>query len=125
MNYSTHLKQISKKGISYTGVASTQIGITENGTERFFPLFCVITVSSATLLTIAGTMSVGTNSASYNNILVATAMTGLTGLYNMLTMNLTTLVSSIAANTPIFVNVTVGATATSSTFDVYLFGFYQ
>ena len=107
-------------------VAATQIGTTlANTVLRFHPMFAVIYLKTVDTMLAAATLSFGTNASTYNNIIAATAMTGLTTANDMFRSDITGVVASIASGTAIFVNVTVGATATTELIDVFLYGYYQ
>lgn len=125
VNYFKELRSLSVTGINAKNTGATQIGATENGTEKFHPLFAVFVMNSASLITIVPTVSVGTNGATYNNILAATALAGVSGVGSMLPVVISSAISNISANTGIFVNVTIGATATTALLDCHIIGFYN
>lgn len=124
MSYTRPLVSFIKKGIDAKTTGATKMGTTENGTERFHPIFAVINVSAANTIAVVPTLSVGTNGASYNNILVAAAMTGLSALHTLLKSDIVGATGNVAPNTEIYVNISVGATATAMSLDVHLFGYY-
>lgn len=104
---------------------ATAIQTSENGTQRFMPLQVIIECTAASAIVGAATISVGTNASSYNNLLAATALTGVTAANNMLGFNLPLVAtSSVAANTAINVNVTIAATGTSQVARVDILGYY-
>lgn len=104
---------------------ATAIQTSENGTQRFMPLQVIIECTAASAIVGAATISVGTNASSYNNLLAATALTGVTAANNMLGFNLPLVAtSSVAANTAINVNVTLAATGTSQVARVDVLGYY-
>lgn len=105
---------------------STVINPTE-GSRRFYPVFATFEIIAASAIVGVPTLSLGTNSSTYNNIMTATALTGLTSVNKILnTSNLLTVVAdSVAPSTEIRVNVTVGAVSTTATLKVMLHGFYD
>jgi hypothetical protein len=125
---SDNIKQLvsfSMTGIDGTQLASTQIGTTENGTQSFYPLFACLALNGASAVTVVPSLSIGTNSATYNNILGTTVLTGMTSAGQMLHTNIVGAIGKVPANTPIYVKMVTAATATTATVDVHLFGFYQ
>ena len=99
---------------------------TTKSNERFYPTSITMEVTAASVIVGVCTLSIGTNSATYNNILAATALTGMTAANKVVSMNLTSLViDSIAASTGVYVNITVGATATTKTIKITIHGYYE
>lgn len=126
MAYRPSLERISKNNIPITAVGNTLIGTTENGTQRFYPLFAVISVRSASGVLTVGTVSIGSNASNYNNIMPATALTGLTAIDLMLKVQLAaSAIQSVAPNTDIYLRVSVAATGTQKNCDVTVIGYYQ
>ena len=124
MSYVPRLEKIVLKGVNVKNTGSTLIGTTENGSSRFYPLFAIIEIATASIITVVGAASIGTNSSSYNNILAITTLTGLTAVNNILNLNLAGVVStSVAPNTDIYLKVTTGFIATTATADVHLLGY--
>jgi len=111
----------SVTGINAKSTGATTIFTTEG--ERFHPLFVVAEITAASALTVGATVSVGTNSASFNNIMAA-SVTGTT-INNMLPNALSALTDSVAPGTAVKVNVSVGAVGTSGTMSVTVIGFYS
>jgi len=113
-------------GIDGKTVANTTLFTTENGTERCYPVLAIVEATAGSVITVGPTVSIGTNSATFNNILAATSMT-LVLLTNTMQVSLATgvLPSSVAANTAVTVRVSVGAVGTSQTLRVTLLGYYQ
>lgn len=107
-------------------VAATKIDTTRSSTRRFIPRYAIVYCRSASAITVPATISIGTNSATYDNILPATALTGVTAAQNYLHIPLgAAAISGIAASTDIYVNVSTAATGTSQTLDVLLVGIYR
>lgn len=115
--------ELHKPGIDGKTVAATAIGTTENGTRRFYPTAAVFELTAVAVLIGVCTLSVGTNGASYNDLVAATAMTGLTAANGILRVSIA-LAGSVAPNTAVYVNITVGATATTYTLRAILEGYY-
>lgn len=82
----------------------------------------LFTCTAATAITVACTISIGTNSTTNNNIMAATALTGLTTLGQTLYIPITGVISSVAASTNVGYNITVAATGTSQSLIVYVLG---
>lgn len=125
MSYIRPLTKFTKVDIDAKTSGAVKIGTTENGTERFHPLFAICMVSSASGISLVPSLSVGTNGSSYNDIVTATAMTGLTAVNMMLRSDIVTATATVGPNTDIYVNITVGATATAMKVIIHLFGYYQ
>lgn len=125
MIHSTYL-QTMQATIDAKTIASTAIDTTETA-RRFYPLFATFEVVSASAVISVATLSIGTNATTYNNILAATAMTGLTSANAMMQSGTLLVVAgaSIAPNTEIRVNVSVGYIATTANLKVLLHGFYD
>lgn len=124
MSHLPQLTSLTVTGINGKNTGATLIGTTNNGTQLFHPLIAVCKASGASTVTIPAALSVGTNGASYNNVLPITTLTGITAANQMLPTNLAGAVGVIAANTGVYANVTTGATATSLTLEVHLIGYY-
>lgn len=122
-NRSNEFVVFSRGGINAKTVASTVIDTTEDGTRRFVPV--MVTVESTASNTVTGGIiaSVGTNSATYNNILASKTFDPFTT--NQLDcVQCSGLLSSVAPNTDIRINITTGATGTSETMRVDIIGYY-
>lgn len=118
--------QFIVKGINAKNTGATIIGTTRSANGLFFPIFAIFHVATANTIITPATISLGTNSATYNNILAASAMTGLTAQDTMLQFPLgTAAIAPIAVSTGIYANITSGATATAMTMDITIFGFYK
>lgn len=111
----------SVTGVDVKTSGATTIFTTDGG-ARFHPLFVIVEIASASALTIGGTASVGTNSATYNNVLAA--MTTGTTVNSMLPNALSALTDSIAPSTAVKLNLSVAATGVSGTLSVTIIGAY-
>lgn len=123
--YFKSLQIISIPTITATTTGATLLYTTENGTRKFYCVAISLECTTATLVTIPPTVSIGTNSTSYNNIMVTTLATGLLATALHFPIPINTASTVIPANTGIYVNVTTGATATAQTITVHLVGFYS
>ena len=89
---------------------------------------CVITridlhITSASSITVVAALSIGQNSATYNDIVVATTLTGFNALDQIYRMSPSGVFVSVPSSTAIKLNITVGATATTMTFDAIIHGY--
>mgnify|MGYP001562302960 CR=1 FL=1 len=125
MSYLPIVTRFSKTNISAPSTGATLIGTTENGTQKFYTLHILVSVRTANTILAVATCSIGTNGATYNNILPATALTGLTAANMYLRSEILTATGSVNANTEIYVNITVAATATAKQIDLHLLGYYE
>ena len=120
------IESITTVGISGTVTGSTSVGTTDPN-MRFVAQFINVELTSLSgTLTIPPTISIGTNSTSYNNLLAGTALTGVNAANIVMQISATALSSSVATGTGIFVNVTAAATGVSLTYTmrVTVLGFY-
>lgn len=117
--------QYTVSGIDLKAAAATLIFTTANIGKRFRPRKVTVECTAANTFAVACTLSVGQNSATYNDVLAASAITGVLAVNTMLAFN-TDLVAivTVAPNTGVYVKVTVGATATTATGRVTVFGEY-
>ena len=120
----SHFKAIVKN-IDAKVTGSTLIFTTDGGSKRFHPSSVRVLVSAANTVTLVPIVSVGTNATSYNDLLGATTLTGMTGVNNMQNYLLTLLINSVAVSTGIYINVSTAATATTCNIDVAIFGDYE
>ncbi len=125
MSYLSKLERFTKTEINGKTTGAIKIGTTENGTQRFHALFVVVKTTSVSLFISAGSLSVGTNSASYNNVLPITLLTGMNTVNMVLKTDMVGAVNDIAPNTDIYVNITTGFLATTAIIEVTVFGYYQ
>ena len=116
---------VSLAGVDLTAAASSKIFTTDAGL-RFIPTQVVAEITTADTIAVAPTISVGTNAATYNDILTASALTGLTAVNKMLGFGLTAAAgTSVAASVDIYVKVTTGATAVACVGRIDVIGYYQ
>lgn len=127
------LTKISKADINVMSTGDNLIGTTEGNNQLFVPLYIVINVSnkSGTIST-QPSISFGTNSTSYNNLITNGTPTYLDTLnrFNILpiTAYYETSLDMINENTGIYMKVNTAATGSGSPvlrYDVHVFGFYH
>lgn len=119
---------MKKSGVDGVALAATKIGTTDATATatKFYPLFAIVRVTAANTLAVTGALSIGTNSASYNNILPITTTTGLLAVGQVSIIPLSVTAATVVdASTDIFVKVTTGMTASSATIEVSLVGLYS
>jgi|ERR1043166_1370814 hypothetical protein len=102
---------------------------TANGggaSQSFYPVHILIIAHTITALITPVTISVGTNSSTYNNLLAATLLSSSLNATNLMqVLSLAAASPVIAHNTDIKVNVTSIAVGTTYTFDIKIFGWYE
>jgi hypothetical protein len=118
------LTDISVSGINGKTVAATQIGTTFAGGTRFYPTLAIVEIEAVTALTVLPTVSIGTNSATYNNICAAAPLTGIAAVGDTTRLAFTNPIAALNG-VDVYLNVSVGATATTLTLKVILFGFHK
>lgn len=121
------LQIIQATNISLLSTGVQTLFTTQNlSGQRFVPVqiyFELITVSG---FTVVPTISFGQNGGSFNDILAASPITGVGTANQMLAFNLPlSVITSIANNVAVGINVTVGATSTTYAGNFYILGFYR
>lgn len=116
------LQCFSVSGIDGNTTGSTQIFVP---TSQFTPLMLTFEATLVSGFVGVSSCSIGTNGASYNNILAISALTGVIATNNVLSFPLSLPISSVSSGTGIFVNVTIGALGTTYTTKVSIIGFYD
>lgn len=119
------LQVISVSSINGKTTGATTIFTTENGARAFHPLIIVIECTAASAITVPLSLSIGTNSATFNNIVAITAATGLTATATQFPIHLAVSTAVVPANTGVSLNITTAATGTSQTIAVHIVGFYS
>jgi len=125
MSYVPSLTMLTLSSFNGKTTGPVKVGTTANGTQSFYPLILVTAITSASAIITPMTLSLGTNASSYNNLIAATLMTGLTSLSQMLQTGVTGAVGKVAPGTDVYINVTSGATATTATAEAHLIGYYM
>lgn len=118
------LSIIQVSNVDGTTAASTTIGTTE-GSGRFIPLYANVQLQSTTGFAVVASLSIGTNSTDFNNIVPITALTSVSSANLMVNIPLVSVISSVAASTAISVKITTPATATTYVLRVTLVGWYN
>lgn len=105
-------QDLSALSINAKNVGNTKLGTTLNGVSVFVVLDALTVVNNASGATVGPTVSIGTNSPNFDNIVPATTLTGLTpGALKLLPL---AQASVIPAGTDVFLRVSNGATATGA-----------
>lgn len=121
-NTPSHISYEIKRAIDGTTTGPILL-LTPSG--NFTPIMINFEVVSTTGFLVVASCSIGTNAASYNNILPISALIGAIAAANILNFSLLSLISKVASGTGIYVNVTTGATATTYVLKITLIGFYD
>lgn len=108
-------------GLDLTSNGSTKIFTTPNWINSFIAESIAVQISTSNTFISAASISLGSNGASYNNILAITALTGLSVVGNYLHIPIVALAGGIPPSTDVFVNVTA-AVATALTGKILVFG---
>jgi hypothetical protein len=97
-----------------------------SGSLNFCPTQIVVRPITITSATLKPTFSVGSNATTYDNIASGTLLNSVTSLLGITTQPMNVSTSSLmAGGTQIYCNVTIGALATSYTFQVDILGYYR
>lgn len=113
---------ISVTGINGKTVAATKIGTTFAGGTKFYPSLIIIEIEAVTALTVLPTISIGTNGAAYNNICAAAILTGVAAVGDTTRLVFANPIAALNG-ADIYLNISVGATATTLTLKAFVFGF--
>lgn len=105
-----------------TSIGNTLI-FTAPPSNRIIPVAVSFYLLNAVGLSVVSTCSIGTNGPNYNNILGATALTGLTANTTLVGTALTGLFSSVAPGADVYCRVSVPATATTYNIICTVIGF--
>jgi hypothetical protein len=108
-------------------LVSTHTSMGTSGANHFVPLFAVITCTEQTGSGTPGSLTIGSNSPSYNNILTSTPLSPITTAWETLVVPLYssgTALSDISPGTTISVNVTAASGFSSQHFEVDILGYY-
>lgn len=121
------LQIIQTTNISLLSTGVQTLFTTQNlSGQRFVPVHLVFELITVSGFTAVPTLSFGQNGGSFNDILGASALTGVSVANNMIAFNLDlTAISTIANNVAVGINVTVGATSTTYAGNFYVLGFYR
>lgn len=106
---------------------TTTIFTTDASSGRFYPVSIVCECTSTSGFVVVASVSVGTNSTSFNNILAITALTGASAANLYAVAAPTGIIAgggSVAAGTAVVLKVTTAATATTYVIKAVIAGFY-
>jgi hypothetical protein len=110
-------------GINIKNTGATAVLTTGAGAGNFHITQALLEVTAANTLTVGATLSVGTNSSTWNNIVPATVLG--TAANQMTPLPPAALTLSVAPSTLINANISIAAIGVSGTASVTLIGFYQ
>lgn len=113
--------------VTGTSTGATTIYTLEASTLNFYPIMVIFRAVSISGVVIIPTVSVGTNSTSYNNIATGSLLSSVLSTIgaNGGAPQAASTSIPLAGGSVIKANVTIGATATSYTFNVEVIGFYD
>lgn len=101
---------------------STIFFTTPSSGFRFFPTHIIMSVLFATSITTGASISIGTNSPNFNNILANTSFSGLTTANNYQITQLSGVLNAIPAGTSGYLNVNTASIGTSITMSCVILG---
>jgi hypothetical protein len=120
---------VKKSTVNINGktTGATSIYTLEASNLKFYPIIVIIRAVNISGVTTAPTVSVGTNSTSYNNIATASLLNTILSTIGATggSPNMATASYPISGGTSIFANVSIAAIATNYTFNVEIVGFYD
>lgn len=108
--------------LSCTAVGDTLLASIEAG-RTFIPTIAYVRLTAVVGFVAVPSLSIGTNSTPYDNILGATALTGLITANTVYAMALPTTVP--AATSDVYVKVATATASVTYTVAIDLFGYYQ
>jgi hypothetical protein len=117
------LVALSVGGINAKTTGTTVLDTTEDGSQRFVPLWVFIECTAATSITVGADLNVGTNAPNYTSLVATIGPTTLNQVESFVAAS-TAGATSIAPNTEIRVNITKAATGTSQTLRCDVIGYY-
>lgn len=122
------IARYSATGVDLKTVASAVIFTSEASLGRWITTDIIVEITASSAITVEATISVGTNAATYDDVLPASVQTGLTAAnrFNHFypSSAIDGVVTSVAASTGLRYNVSVAATGTSQTANIHILGFY-
>lgn len=125
MSFDGQTIRFSATGINAKNTGATTIGTTPNNGKQFIVTRVIVECTAASAISVAPVVSVGQNSASYNDIATAVAALVVGANTVNIAAPLAGVAVSVAPNTAIKANVSVAATGTSQTLNVHVEGFYS
>jgi len=121
--YATLSGQTVKTGIDGKATGATPIFTNTYGKD-FVVESIIVRPTTVTGLAVPSTLSIGKTASSYVDVITATTLTGLTAITGVAPLSPILGSSVLASNDVLNVNISGGATATSYTLSVYVFGRY-
>ena len=109
--------------VDLTSTGSTMIVDTNPSFNTYIGISIIVQILSSNTFVAPASISIGTNSNDYNNILPITVLTGLSTIGNYIQIPILSLSSSVNPSTGIFVKVNTGATAVALTGQIFIIGF--
>lgn len=109
-------------GLSCTSVGDAILASVESG-RTFIPTIAYVRLTAVVGFVAVPSLSIGTNSTSYDNILGATALTGLITANTVYAMAFPATVP--AATADVYVKVATATASATYTVTIDLFGYYQ
>jgi hypothetical protein len=122
MSYQNTIVCFQKDGLDVKTTGATSLFTTPDNGKSFVPTRYIFKLNPSEAITVGPTISLGTNAASYNNL-----KTGSPACTTALPNNSVPAAGNfpeIAPGTQVFANITSGATGTSGTMSVQVYGYY-
>ena len=113
----------SVAGIDAKTTGNTTLFTTDPG-RVFVPIAVVAYCSAATAITVAATITIGTNSTAYDNLVASSILSGLTAAGLFTTPVYTLGATPVAPGTDVVLKIGTAATGTSQTIEIDIIGFY-
>ena len=110
--YDSNYTRTYSARVDGTVSGNTSIFISPTG-KRFVPQLVNFTLLQVSGLSLVGTCSVGTNPLSFNNILGATLLTGLSDVNSRFGISLTGVITTVSAAEEVFCRVSIPSTAST------------
>lgn len=113
----------SVAGIDAKTTGNTTLFTTDPG-RVFVPIAVVAYCSAATAITVAATITIGTNSTAYDNLVASSILSGLTAAGLFTTPVYTLGATAVTPGTDVVLKIGTAATGTSQTIEIDIVGFY-
>lgn len=117
------LVRYSVSGIDAKTTGTTTLFTSDAG-RVFVPTSVTVYCDAATAITVAASISIGTNSTAYDNLVANSLLSGLTSAGKFTTPIYTLGATAVTASTDVVLKVNTAATGTSQTFQVDIVGYY-
>jgi len=119
---STPIVGFTDSNVNVKNTGATLIFTNADSTKLFFPFKIRVYGTNIVSPVTPATLSIGTNASNYNNILSSVSLTGLVTTGTFIDYLPTYPISTISAGTDVYVNVTVGASATTFGVRIAVYG---